>query len=136
TCALAFEGGERPASVLPDVPSYFPTAQDGVVYGPRNYDNRFRGPLLVRKALAGSENVPAVALASRIGVPNLLRFLRSAGFSTFERTASYYGLGVTLGDAEVRLDELVVAYAAFARGGFAVQPRFVRLPTHPSPPTP
>jgi penicillin-binding protein 1C len=82
--------------------------------------------LLARTALAGSENVPAVALASRIGVPNLLRFLRTAGFSTFDKTASYYGLGVTLGDAEVRLDELVTAYAAFARGGTAVHSRFIR----------
>src|SRR5262249_45602357 len=79
TYALAFEEGETPATVLPDVPSYFPTAQEGVVYSPRNYDNSFRGPLLARRALAGSQNVPAVALASRIGVPNLLRFLRSAG---------------------------------------------------------
>jgi penicillin-binding protein 1C len=111
---------------LPDIPSYFSTGQEGILYSPRNYDNQFRGPLLARTALAGSENVPAVALASRIGVPNLLRFLRAAGFSTFEKTASYYGLGVTLGDAEVRLDELVTAYAAFARGGKAVHSTFIR----------
>ncbi len=117
TYAVAFEQGESPATALPDVPSYFPTGQEGVLYGPRNYDGRFRGPLLARTALAGSENVPAVSLASRVGVPNLLRFLRGAGFTTFDRTAAYYGLGVTLGDAEVRLDEMVAAYAAFARGG-------------------
>jgi len=126
TYALAFEDGESPATVLPDVASYFPTAKDGVLYSPRNYDGQFRGPLLARRALAGSQNVPAVALASRVGTPNLLRFLRSAGFSTFDRTAAYYGLGLTLGDAEVRLDELVAAYAAFARGGITVQPTFVR----------
>ncbi len=126
TYALAFEQGESPATVLPDVPSYFPTGEEGILYSPRNYDNRFRGPLLARNALAGSVNVPAVALASRIGVPNLLRFLRGAGFTTFDKTASYYGLGVTLGDAEVRLDHLVTAYAAFARGGVPIQPRFVR----------
>lgn len=122
TYALAFEQGETPASVLPDVPSHFPTAQEGVVYSPRNYDNRFRGPMLARRALAGSENVPAVALASRIGVANLLRFLRVAGLSTLDKTAAYYGLGLTLGDAEVRLDEMVAAYAAFARGGMAITP--------------
>jgi penicillin-binding protein 1C len=126
TYALAFERGESPATVLPDVPSYFPTGQDGVLYSPRNYDNRFRGPLLARPALAGSENVPAVALASRVGVPDLLRFLRDAGFTTFDKTASFYGLGVTLGDAEVRLDELVTAYAALARGGLTIQPQFMR----------
>ena len=125
TYAVAFEQGESPATALPDVPSYFPTGQDGVLYGPRNYDGRFRGPLLARRALAGSENVPAVTLASRVGVPNLLRFLRGAGFTTFDKTAAYYGLGVTLGDAEVRLDEMVAAYASFARGGIAVRPTFV-----------
>jgi penicillin-binding protein 1C len=117
TYALAFENGFNPASVLPDVPSHFPTAEAGVLYGPRNYDGRYRGPLLARPALAGSENVPAVALASEIGVPNLLRLLLRAGFSTLDRTASYYGLGITLGNAEVRLDELVAAYSAFARRG-------------------
>ena len=117
TYALAFEKGFTPASVLPDVPMHFPTAEPGVVYSPRNYDGRYRGPLLARTALAGSENVPAVALASELGVPDLLRFLNRAGFSTFDRTAAHYGLGLTLGNAEVRLDELVTAYAALARGG-------------------
>jgi penicillin-binding protein 1C len=126
TYALAFEDGESPATVLADVPSYFPTGQDGVVYSPRNYDNHFHGPLLARQALAGSQNVPAVTLASRIGVPNLVRFLRAAGLSTFDKTGAYYGLGVTLGDAEVRLDELVSAYSAFARGGHAIAPTLLQ----------
>lgn len=126
TYALAFEEGRHPATVLPDVPSHFPTAEVGVVYTPRNYDGQFRGPLLARRALAGSENVPAVALASEIGVARLVSFLRQAGLSTFEQTASYYGLGVTLGNAEVRLAELVAAYAALARGGVLLVPSAVR----------
>jgi penicillin-binding protein 1C len=88
-----------------------------VVYTPRNYDGRFRGPLRVRSALAGSENVPAVAVLSRIGPPSLLRFLRQAGFRDLTRTADYYGVGLTLGDAEVTLEQLVKAYSIFARGG-------------------
>jgi penicillin-binding protein 1C len=126
TYALAFEEGWSPASVLADVPSHFPTAEPGVVYSPRNYDGRYRGPLLARRALAGSENIPAVALASAIGVPKLVRFLRSAGLSTFDKTASHYGLGMTLGNAEVRLAELVAAYAAFARGGLLLEPTAIR----------
>ena len=125
TYALAFEEGFSPASVLADVPSSFPTGEEGIVYAPRNYDGRFRGPLLARLALAGSENVPAVALASELGVPKLLRFLSRSGLSSFDRTASYYGLGLTLGNAEVRLDELVGAYAAFARGGEWIRPTFL-----------
>jgi penicillin-binding protein 1C len=101
-----------------------------VLYSPRNYDGRYRGPLLARAALAGSENVPAVTLASDLGVPSLLRFFQRAGLTTFSRNASYYGLGLTLGNAEVRLDELTGAYAAFARGGTWVSPVFIRGASH------
>ena len=58
----------------------------------------------------------------RSACPTLLRFLLRAGLTTFDRTPSYYGLGVTLGNAEVRLDELVAAYATFARGGDWIEP--------------
>ncbi|HEY2325815.1 MAG TPA: penicillin-binding protein 1C [Thermoanaerobaculia bacterium] len=125
TYAVAFERGFSPATVLPDVPASFPTAQDGVVYTPRNYDGAYRGPLRARAALAGSENVPAVALLAKVGPPSLLRLLRNAGFSDLDKSADYYGLGVTLGDAEVRLEQLVAAYSVFARGGTYIAPRAV-----------
>ena len=133
TYALAFEHGFSPASVLADVPSSFPTAEPGVVYSPRNYDGRYRGPLLARRALAGSENVPAVVLASELGVPALRRFLERAGITTFDKTAAHYGLGITLGNAEVRLDQLVAAYAAFARGGEWIEPTFTLRAGHAAP---
>jgi penicillin-binding protein 1C len=126
TYAAGFERNLHPGRVLADVPSQFPTAVPGVSYRPRNYDGRFRGPLLARAALAGSENVPAVAVASDVGVPAILRLLRRTGFTTLDKTASHYGLGLTLGNAEVRLAELVAAYATFARGGEYVAPRSVR----------
>ncbi len=126
TYALAFEEGRSPATVLPDVPSYFATAESGVVYSPRNYDGKYRGPLLIRRALAGSENVPAVAIASELGIAKVIRFFRSVGLSTFDKTASYYGLGVTLGNAEVRLAELTAAYATFARHGLPLNATAIR----------
>ncbi len=126
TYALAFERGFTPASVLPDVPAHFPTAEDGVLYSPRNYDGVFRGPLRARLALAGSENVPAVWLLSRTGVPDLLRLLRRVGFGTLDKTPAHYGYALTMGDAEVRLDEMVAAYAVIARGGVWRAPVMVR----------
>ena len=126
TYAAAFERGMNPSRVLADVPSQFPTAKPGVLYSPQNYDGQFRGPLLVRAALAGSENVPAVALAAEIGVPALARMLRRAGITTLDHTPSHYGLGLTLGNAEIRLDELIAAYAMFARGGERIIPQSIR----------
>lgn len=125
TYALAFEEGASPATVLADVPASFPTAEPGVVYSPRNYDGVFRGPLLARQALAGSINVPAVVLASELGVPRVLRFLQQVGLTSFDKTAAHYGLGLTLGNAEVRLDELTAAFATFARGGEWMAPTFL-----------
>jgi len=122
TYAVAFEQGSSPATILPDIPSNFPTAEEGIIYTPRNYDGRFRGPLPVRDALASSQNVPAVAMLSRVGPPALLRMLRQSGFDSLDRTADYYGLGLTLGDAEVTLERMIAAYAAFARGGVRIDP--------------
>src|SRR5262249_38702999 len=97
----------------------------------------------IRRALAGSENVPAVAMASELGVAKVIRFFRSAGLSTFDKSASYYGLGVTLGNAEVKLAELTTAYATFARQGLPIQPISIRqidngsgLKPMPTPSTP
>lgn len=134
TYALAFEQRYSPATVIADVPSHFSTAEEGVVYAPRNYDGKHRGPLLARAALAGSQNVPAVALLSKLGAPALLRLLRAAGFDGLTRTSDYYGLGLTLGDAEVRLDQLVAAYAVFARGGMPVKPVMIAGETTLTPP--
>lgn len=126
TYALAFENGLTPADPLPDIPSHFPTAVPGVLYSPRNYDGVSRGPLRARAALAGSVNVPAVWALARVGVPDLLRLLRRVGFSTLDKNSDYYGYGLTMGDAEVRLDELVAAYSIFANGGLFRAPRAVR----------
>src|SRR5205823_4932015 len=40
TYALAFEQQRSPATVLPDIPAHFPTAEPGVLYSPRNYDGQ------------------------------------------------------------------------------------------------
>jgi penicillin-binding protein 1C len=55
----------------------------------------------------------------------LLALLKDVGLTTLDRTADYYGFGLTLGDTEVRLDELTAAYAALARGGITVSPKVV-----------
>jgi penicillin-binding protein 1C len=64
-------------------------------------------------------------MAAEIGVPTVARLLRRAGVTSLDQSAAHYGLGLTLGNAEVRLDELVAAYATLARGGESVAPRRV-----------
>lgn len=112
----AFELGATAADVVPDVP--LREATDTGVFEPRNYDGRFRGPVSLREALAGSLNIPAVHVLERIGGPApFLRALRDLGMETVAADAPRHGLGVVLGDVEVRLVDLANAYATLARGG-------------------
>ncbi len=116
TVLLALERGVTPATVVADLPVDFPTATG--VFRPVNYDRRHHGPVRVRVALANSLNIPAVKLLDQAGGPALLRDrLRAWGLTTLMQAPEHYGLGLTLGNAEVRLLELTSAYAALARLG-------------------
>jgi penicillin-binding protein 1C len=115
TYAEAFDRGFSPATVLPDIPFAF--AWSNGTWTPRNYDDRYHGPLRARAALACSVNVPAAFLLDRISPSALLDTLRRAGIGTLAHRADYYGLGLTLGGGEVRLDELTQAFAALLAGG-------------------
>lgn len=116
TYLLAFEQGATAASVVADVPVEFPTPTG--IFRPVNYDRRCYGPMRYRLALANSLNIAAVkVLDAAGGAEALQRRLQAFGLTTLERPAGYYGLGLTLGNAEVRLLELVNAYAGLARMG-------------------
>ena len=85
---------------------------------PENYDRRYRGPVTIRHALACSLNVPALRELDALGGPEKLQsFLQSLGISSLGGSSTEYGLGLTLGNAPVRLLELTNAYAAIARRG-------------------
>jgi penicillin-binding protein 1C len=113
--------------VLPDVELHVATPAGD--YAPRDYDERFRGPVRLREALGNSLNVPAVWTAEQLGVPVLLDRLRAVGFASLQKSPEYYGPGLALGDGEVTLLELVRAYAGLARGGRTRPLRVVRRVT-------
>ncbi len=116
TYLLALERGAEPATVVPDVPTSFATP-DGL-YRPNNYNHRFYGPVSLRTALGNSLNVAAIRALELAGGPEMLhRALRQCGITTLDHPAEYYGLGLTLGNGEVRLLELANAYATLARLG-------------------
>ena len=122
--AAAFkELGYTAATVLPDLPLSVDTEIGK--YSPRNFDDRFRGPVRLREALGNSLNVPAVHVATELGPPTLLRVLHALGFDSLEQKPEYYGPAIALGDGEVTLVELVRAYATLARGGISLPLRAV-----------
>lgn len=116
TYQLALERGLRPAEVIADLPVEYPTATGR--YRPENYAQRCYGPVTCRDALGNSLNIAAVkVLADLGGAAPLWTRLRELGLSTLTEEAEHYGLGLTLGNASVRLLELANAYACLARLG-------------------
>lgn len=116
TYELAFEKGYTPASIIADLPIEFTTSTG--TYRPENYDNKSYGPMTCRSALGNSLNISAVKVLQNIGGPEvLLNRLRALGLTTLTETADHYGLGLTIGNAPVRLVELTNAYACLARLG-------------------
>jgi penicillin-binding protein 1C len=102
--------------VIADVPTDFPTETG--LYHPNNYNHRFYGPVTLRFALANSLNVATIKVLEQEGGPDILySALQRAGITTFAHPAAYYGLGLTIGNGEVRLLELANAYATLARLG-------------------
>ena len=116
TYLLALERGDTPATVLPDIPTEFVTNTGP--YNPTNYSRHCQGPVRFREALACSLNIPAVRLLQSLGGPlPLQRRLQSWGVTTLWREPSEYGLGLTIGNSEVRLLELTNLFATLARNG-------------------
>jgi penicillin-binding protein 1C len=116
TYLLALEAGAYPGTVVPDVATNFATP-DGI-YRPNNYNHRFYGPVSLRFALGNSLNVAAIRTLQLAGGPEALqRALRRVGIATLDHSADYYGLGLTLGNGEVRLLELANAFATLGRLG-------------------
>ncbi len=96
------------------------TLMDDLQRGPDgigNADERFLGPLLPRKALANSRNVPAVHLLERVGLDEGYGFFEALGLHDGELPAHHYGLGLAIGGAPTSLQQLVRAYTALADGG-------------------
>lgn len=103
------------ASILDDTPMQLSTPSG--LYIPQNYDKDFKGPVTVRTALASSLNVPAVRTLSIVGVDRFVQRLRSFGLDSLTRDGDFYGFGLALGGADVRLSQLTNAYRALANRG-------------------
>ena len=109
-----------PSTPLADVPTCFAVAGQAL-YCPVNYDFSYHGATQMRFALGNSYNIPAVRVLALNGLENFVDFAKDMGLSTL-RTASDYGLSLTLGGGEVRPIDMATAFGVFANQGIRTQP--------------
>lgn len=129
----AFQKGLTPETIVWDVPTEFSPGCPAIVdfrnrsaqcYHPQNFDNVFRGPVLMKEALAQSINVPAVKTLYLAGLSNTLSNVSRFGITTLTDPGRF-GLSLVLGGGEVRLVELAGAYGALANDGVYNKPAFI-----------
>ncbi len=121
--AALFNKGYTDQTVLYDAPIQFSNAcapdnfvTDDKCYSPGNYDDKFRGPMIIRNALAQSINVPAVEAVYLAGVRNSITLAESMGIKSLTELDKY-GLSLVLGGGAVSLLDMTTAYGVFANDG-------------------
>src|SRR5712671_2860568 len=121
--ADALEKGSTPFDTILDAP--FTVISGGQPYSPKNYDEKFEGTITLRRALAGSRNVPAVKLAEKIGISSVVDVTRRFGITT---SLPPY-LPLALGAADMKLLEHVSAFTVFPNDGIRIDPHMIRRVT-------
>ena len=101
------------ASMLDDSP--ITMVVDGKPWTPKNYDERYRGAVTVRRALEGSINTATVRLAQAVGLPAVIETARTLGVEGDLKPVPALALGVF----EITPLQLARAYLPLADGGLA-----------------
>jgi penicillin-binding protein 1A len=111
--------GASPDDTILDEPVSFETPNGP--YTPHNYDEKYEGIITLRRALSQSRNIPALKLASRVGIKSVIEY--AARFGITAKIPPY--LPVALGAAEISLIEQTSAYSVFPNDGVRVTPRTI-----------
>src|SRR5256886_6660161 len=117
--AAAVDNGLRADDTILDAPVRLG------IYSPGNYDCKVKGTIPIRQAFAESRNIPAVKTLAKLGVQNLIPYIRRFGITSKIEPV----LPIALGAADVTLMEMVSAYSTFPNDGVRVVPQMIRRVT-------
>lgn len=114
TYVLAFKNlGYTPNTTITDLPVQFQTDL-WYAYNPKNYSLDYKWEVTLAEALSQSINIPALKVAEKVWVKNLLVFLKSLWITSLDKDENYYWLALTLWVWEISLLELTKAFTIFA----------------------
>ncbi len=121
--SASLEKGFTPATVVPDEPVVLEAEQTGSQrWEPRNFDNKFEGPMRLRTALVKSKNMVSIRILEAIGPKYAQEYVTRFGFEP-DKHPPY--LTMALGAGSVTAWQMARAYAVFANGGYLIQPYFI-----------
>ena len=118
--ASALDKGYTLTSVVVDAPSVYEWGEKR--WKPKNYGEKFSGPITFRNALTHSVNVVTVKIAQNIGIDYITDYAKKLGISSPLQN----DLSMALGSSSLSLYELTNAYAVFANQGRIFKPIFIK----------
>ena len=106
-----------------DAPITFDTSQTGsLAWEPKNYDNKYDGPMSMRRGLSKSKNMISIRILEKIGPQYAQEYVTKFGFDP-EKNPPY--LTLALGAGAVTPLQMAGAYTVFANGGYRVNPYLI-----------
>lgn len=114
-------GAIKPNTIVEDAPMVVQTP-GAPPWSPKNFDNKYKGWLTIRQALAFSRNICAARVGLAAGLDNVVRVAHAAGIGS--QLDAYPSL--SLGSCAVTPFEMANAYATLARRGQYIHPTMIR----------
>ena len=116
--AYAIEQGYAQNNKILDAPVIYKGAQDGKDWKPENFSLDYKGEMTLRRALAISQNIPAVRMLEMLGPYAVVQFAHQLGI----KSPLSSDLSLALGSSEVTLMDLTSAYSTFPNKGEKIKP--------------
>lgn len=121
--SAALEKGLSPSTIINDAPISFDAGQTGgQPWEPKNYDNKYEGPITMRTGLMKSKNMVSIRILQKIGAQYGQEYATRFGFEA-DKNPPY--LTLALGAGAVTPMQMSGAYAVFANGGYKVNPYLI-----------
>ncbi len=118
--AAALDNGYTPSSVVMDAPIEI-RLQDGKVWKPKNYQEKFYGPSTLRRGIEQSRNAMTVRLADDLGMTRIADLAERLGI--YDKMPKH--MAMALGAGETTLLRMTTAYSIIANGGNKVNATFI-----------
>jgi penicillin-binding protein 1A len=112
--AAAINAGVKPSDRFIDSPRCWSG------YCPKNFGNKYFGPITLTDALKNSLNTVAVQLQDKVGFDAIIAMANNVGIGTTRPLGKYYPMAI--GAYEQTILDMAAAYAAFANRGVYVKP--------------
>ncbi|MFZ3288933.1 MAG: penicillin-binding protein 1A [Telluria sp.] len=121
--SASLERGLSPATIINDAPISFDAGQTGgQAWEPKNYDNKYEGPMSMRRGLTKSKNMISIRILHKIGAKYGQEYATRFGFDA-ARNPPY--LTLALGAGATTPLQMAGAYAVFANGGYRISPYLI-----------